>query len=764
MSERVTEQIVRQHLHKYALPVGAMVWEQVFPNQRVQELLKKASKTGKQGVGRPEFVVRFEDQSDFLMVVECKADPAKHESRGGDRPADFAVDGVLHYAKHLSQGFNVLAIAVSGMSPGLLSVSHFWHLQGESGPKPADFPAGNLHPLGQYLSGYRKHGIPRRHGLYALDKLARDLNSRMHHLKITPADRTLLVSAILIALQEDKIPGNHPGMSGADLLDWVKRIAIKSMRQAGVEDYGIMALKGKYGFMDEAGTGALSEGTNMADMVEEIRRRGMPLIARLGTHDSIGRFYLEFLRYSNNDKELGIVLTPPHITDLAAELAGAGKNDIAYDNCAGTGGFLISAMKRMLHDAEGDEKKQEEIRKFRVVGLELNAGIVCLLHYNMYLHGDGRSNMKLRNCFKPQAMRAVKELEPTVGLLNPPFKDRSSDTEEMAFVLNNLEVLKEGGDSMCVALLPMSWTRPATGGAELAFKRQLLDKHTLEAVISLPDNLFYNSKASVVTCLMVIRAHRPHAPGKKTWFAYGKNDGFEMRHHFGRVDHKGRWDDIVKEWVARFHNRDVVPGFSVSQRVRAEDEWCAEAYIQADYGALKRLEYQRVVRDFVLENKRASWGLSDPRRATTKSPVLTPLSDIFDIENGHNLPYNQQVQDGGGLNFVGRGSTNNGVKGRIAPIPGVAPKPAGMLTVAGSGSVLEAFLQIAPFYTGVGTLCLKPRRQMSSQAKLYYCMLIRANKFRYNYGRAANTTLGEILLPAPGSIPKWVEGTVLDME
>lgn len=64
--------------------------------------------------------------------------------------------------------------------------------------------------------------------------------------------------------------------------------------------------------------------------------------------DTVSQFYVEFLRYANNDKGLGIVLTPPHITQLFVELAGINKDSIVIDNCAGTGGFLVSAMKRCL--------------------------------------------------------------------------------------------------------------------------------------------------------------------------------------------------------------------------------------------------------------------------------------------------------------------------------------------------------------------------------------------------------------------------------
>ena len=49
-------------------------------------------------------------------------------------------------------------------------------------------------------------------------------------------------------------------------------------------------------------------------------------------YDILGQFYSEFIRYVNGDKKLGLVLTPPHITELFVELANLKVNDILYDN------------------------------------------------------------------------------------------------------------------------------------------------------------------------------------------------------------------------------------------------------------------------------------------------------------------------------------------------------------------------------------------------------------------------------------------------
>lgn len=135
---------------------------------------------------------------------------------------------------------------------------------------------------------------------------------------------------------------------------------------------------------------------------------------------------------------------------------------------------------------------------------------------------------------------------------------------------------------------------------------------------------------------------------------------------------------------------------------------------------------------------------------------LVKLSYLFQVKYGLNLVLNRLILDEHGVNFVSRTAINNGVSAKVRRIPDVEPLPAGCLTVAGGGSVLETFLQPDPFYSGRDLYYLSSKELMSEPVKLYYCACIRANKYRYNYGRQANRTLKDIEIPAPEEIPDWV--------
>lgn len=140
----------------------------------------------------------------------------------------------------------------------------------------------------------------------------------------------------------------------------------------------------------------------------------------------------------------------------------------------------------------------------------------------------------------------------------------------------------------------------------------------------------------------------------------------------------------------------------------------------------------------------------------SKAQNLVALSSIFSVRYGVNMELNALRQDPNGINFVSRSARNNGVSAKVARVEGVGPLPAGSLTVAGGGSVLETFVQPEPFYSGRDLYYLVPLEDMSLQEKLYYCMVIRSNRYRFNYGRQANRTLKEIQIPARSEIPIWV--------
>lgn len=591
-NERKTEIIVRNHFNKFLSSIE--MEEQKSDNAKIDKLLKSASKKGS-GRGYPEFLISYKENSDLLIVIECKADVTKHESKSRDKYSDYAVDGVLLYSSYLSKSFDVLAIAVSGETKRNIKISHFLHLKGER--KATEIFDDKLFSAEDYLNGYLKSPEKFRQDYKTLLDFTKKLNENLHTHKILESQRSLLLSCVLIALENSAFKNSYAShKTPKNLANSLVQTVSNELESANISGDKLNNLNAQFSFI-KTDTSLSRKDKVLKELIDEIDENINQFIKTHEYFDVLGQLYIEFLRYANSDKGLGIVLTPPHITELFAELAEVNKNSIAYDNCTGTGGFLISAMKKMIEDAKGDAEKIKEIKAKHLIGTEYQSHIFALAVSNMYIHQDGKTNIMNGSCFEPNIIKEVKARKPTVGFLNPPYKsNKKTDTDEFEFILNNLECLVDGGT--CIAIVPMQ-SALVTKGKVYEFKNQLLKKHTLDAVLSMPDELFFNSKVGVVSCIMIFKAHKPHPKNKETYFGYYKDDGFVKRKIQGRYDAFGKWDEVKEKWISNYMNRKSEAGFSVNRVVSADDEWVAEAYMKTNYSNLTNEDFTDTILDYV---------------------------------------------------------------------------------------------------------------------------------------------------------------------
>ncbi len=132
---------------------------------------------------------------------------------------------------------------------------------------------------------------------------------------------------------------------------------------------------------------------------------------------------------------------------------------------------------------------------------------------------------------------------------------------------------------------------------------------------------------------------------------------------------------------------------------------------------------------------------------------LKKINELFDVQYGNSLELINltecEAENTDSVNFVSRTEKNNGVSGIVEQLTDLAPFEAGLISVAGSGnSVLSSFIQTKPFYTGFHVFILRPLSPMSMVEKLFYCYTIRLNQYKYNFGRQANKTLKDLLIPS----------------
>ena len=598
LNETKTNNIFRNMIRNngYYDDTNIVVEENKSDNPKIHKLLLNASKRGDKN-GMPDFIIYSKAYPELIIVVEAKADINKHQSQTLDRYKDFAVDGSLLYASFLAKEFDVLAIGISGETEDKLRISHRLHLCG--GKVSHSLFSDKVLSIKEYFDGINQSNYKFNQDYENLIAYTRTLNQTLHTAKIKENHRALLVSGVLVALKDMAFKAGYKKHTTVNQLVNALFGAITGQLSLGnIPQNKINVLAQAFSFIKTNST-LTNQKTGKMFLEVLIDQIDKEINGFMTTHkfiDTVGQFYIEFLRYANNDKGLGIVLTPPHITELFSELAGVDKNSIVLDNCSGTGGFLISAMKKMLRDANGDSQKEKEIKEKQLIGIEYQDDIYTLLISNMIIHRDGRTNIYLGNCF--DEIKEIKEkFQPTVGLLNPPYKSEKTDIEEFEFILNNLDALASGGT--CVAIIPISCVIEKTINAENLRKR-VLEKHTLEAVLSMPEELFHNSKVNTVTCAVVLTAHKPHPQGKKTWFAYCRDDGFVKMKNKGRIDANHSWDSIRDKWVLAFRNREQIKGFSLMREVCEKDEWCVEAYLQTEYSKFTVKDYEETVKKFLL--------------------------------------------------------------------------------------------------------------------------------------------------------------------
>ena len=139
------------------------------------------------------------------------------------------------------------------------------------------------------------------------------------------------------------------------------------------------------------------------------------------------------------------------------------------------------------------------------------------------------------------------------------------------------------------------------------------------------------------------------------------------------------------------------------------------------------------------------------------------LQHVFEVEHGNKLDLNKMEvckPACDAIAFIGRSGGNNGIVAFVKPLSDIVPFPAGLITVALGGAALSSFVQARPFYTAQNIDVLQPRAPMTLDEKLFYCLCIEANRFRYStFGREANRTLKHLTVPKPQSVPNWVRGS-----
>jgi type I restriction enzyme M protein len=600
-NERKTEQLVRSMLNDkgYYSNSFIVVEEQASDNPKIDKLLKLASKGGK-GKGYPEFIISFKNNPNHIILIECKAETTFHESKNKKHYKDYAVDGVLLYSSYLKDSFNVTAIAVSGQNEREKKVSSFlWLKEHYTYKNIQDKTILAPDEISNILVEQSKPITEDE-----LIKQAIDYNSFLHKYSIPEVERCTLISAILIALQDGPFLSSYQQYkSNKDLIDNLIEACKRVLKENELDDAKTTVtideyskFKNNVAFTSQTFYNKKSKAdevnTILKDFIILINENILPYINN-SEFDVLGKFYTQFIRYAGSDKKTGLVLTPTHITDLFCEIADLSVDDIVFDECCGTAGFLVSAMNYMLKKAGNDSDRKKKIKSSQLLGIEARSDMFSHACSNMMMRGDGKSHILYGDCFKEENTSIIKSQNPTKAFLNPPYQDGNA-AEQLEFIENALSCLVK--DGICIAICQMS-TTVSSNNDVVEVRERLLQNHTLEATFSMPTELFH--PVGVNTSILIFKAHNPHPKGKKSFFGYFKDDGFVKTKNHGRIDKNNKWDAIKKTWLNAYVNKESIIGLSVMQEVTKDDEWCAEAYLETDYSTISKDDFTETLKQYV---------------------------------------------------------------------------------------------------------------------------------------------------------------------
>ncbi len=355
--------------------------------------------------------------------------------------------------------------------------------------------------------------------------------------------------------------------------------------------------------------------------------------------DILNLFFIAFNKYTGKaDKNQAF--TPDHITDFMCRVADVDRTKVVLDPTCGSGSFLVQAMVKELADCRRGKTEDEatalmtDVKTKHIFGIENEEKAYGLSTTNMLIHSDGNSNIKFASCF--DSKKFIMDADPDIILMNPPYnakpigipdkykkewgkaKDGKEDpTKGMVFIHFLSDVVKEMNDKREAEGLPRKTIKlavllpvaAAIGTSTLieTEKIYMLENNTLEAVFTLPNEVFYPG-ASACACCMVFTLGKPHknADGtvNKTFFGYYKDDGFKKKKNLGRIEqfdsnNNSIWRQIEATWLDYYRNKTVKDGMSAMQEVSGEDEWLCEAYMKTDYSTLCEADFQRTINNFL---------------------------------------------------------------------------------------------------------------------------------------------------------------------
>lgn len=578
--------------------------------------------------------------------------------------------------------------------------------------------------------------------------LAEKINQVFHEASIKKDTRAGVVASILLSLlaETEPNPDDNPEVFVKDINNRAQDVLTKNDKGHFFQYITV--------YLPEKIDAQIKFKEALVSAFFLLKKVNIKSAMRAGS-DILGKFYEGFLKYGNGAKDLGILLTPRHITEFASKVLDITHSDIIYDPTCGTSGFLVSAF---YHVKKHSTPVQLDIfKQHRIFGIDQEPTITALAIVNMIFRGDGKNNIMNDDCLARALIPKIEDGVPsaqfvsaqegleysqrpvTKVLMNPPF---AQSEKEYRFVDHALEQMENGG--LLFSVLPVSIM--IKGGKVCNWRKKLLRNNTLLSVITFPPDLFYQAGSSQHTVGVFVRKGKPHDREQKTLWIRAINDGLAKKKG-KRLPNPRVPDDLSKvETLLRsfIQNSKIpvnkIPAFQASSLVDFSDdsfELIPEAYLDGESYANINEEVKQLVREFIAFKIVHEVELNQIKKSRT--PVDLPdhktietIGELFTIDYGQKEYHNKENLKSGKTLLISSQGIDNGCYGFFDE--GVRyTRP--LVTVPSTGSIGKAFVQLYECCVDDNCLTLIPKKKLSINELYYVAAIIRRESWRFRYGR-----------------------------
>ncbi len=587
---------------------------------------------------------------------------------------------------------------------------------------------------------------------------ANAINRTLHRNQIPVGDRAGFMAALLLALAQDGNMRIHERPTAL-------------VREINGNIVDMLRLHGKEDFANSIKLALPATPKNHKQfrkaIIETLQHlREMNIRSAInGGDDALGKFYETFLRYANGAKEMGIVLTPRHITQFAVDVLKIGRRDRVFDPACGTGGFLVSTMDTMRKSLGGSRQKEyEDFKSNCLFGVDKTDDVYSLALVNMIFRGDGKSRMYDGDCFDHDFWERDGEVFYTLPedrepqgavrpfsrvLMNPPFKQIP---DEAGFV--DYAIRQTKPDALLFAVLPAVIIH---GSRYSEWRKGLLKRHTVLAAIKLDKNVFYPIAES--TYALIVKTHCPHKFENKTFMGILHDDEHRTRRSkmLSKYATKDNVEQITGELRRFISGKPCKEDAPREQRLVSinPDEGCD--FAPESYLSNRAPKRPLDLSDLSTTLYKAKYVVRSRQKTRTIHKVenqkLFPLGDFIEKEMSPTLD-NLKDLPAGNVPVISATADNNG----IADWKGV-PKEVRLencisISKTHNTKPCQAFWHPYKFAAIPTVLLFKPIDEFvdDENAILFLCQSItETNSWRYDYGRNVILKKLEVFLPCTKS-------------